>query len=107
MFSPRRRSSSCNSWAERNSTISSRSAEMALRWRVLRTPIGAASVLRGAIRYPFLCVFERVEHNPGEMIVDEFVEHLAAGPFAAHHTGRFEHPQMLADQWLRDPEGTD
>ena len=35
------------------------------------------------------------------------VDHLAAAPVAAHHAGRLEHPQVLADQRLGDAEGVD
>ena len=45
MPSPRRRSSSCSSWADRNSSRFSSSAEIAARCRVARTPEPAQLVL--------------------------------------------------------------
>src|SRR5580693_3037622 len=43
MFCPRRRSSSCNSWAERKSSSVSNSVEIAARWRVDRTLVPGIS----------------------------------------------------------------
>ena len=45
---------------------------------------------------------DAVDDDMRQVVVDEFVQHLAARPLAVHHPGRFEDPQMLADQRLGD-----
>ena len=50
---------------------------------------------------------DRVEHDVGQMVIDEVVFDLAAAAFADHHPGGLEDAQMLADQGLRHVEGID
>ena len=45
-------------------------------------------------------VRDRVHHDVREVVVDEAVDDLPAVPLAAHHPGRLQHPQVLADQRL-------
>ncbi len=55
----------------------------------------------------FLGVRDGVDDDVGEVVVDQAVEHFAAGAFAAHHAGGLENAQVLADQWLGDAECAD
>ena len=102
MPSPRRRSSSCSSWADRKSSRFSSSAEIAARCLVARTPAASAldcAVLRG--------VGDGGDHDVGEVVVDQAVEHLAAGALACDDARGLEDAQVLADQRLRHAERVD
>ena len=46
-------------------------------------------------------VRDGVQHDVGQMVVDEAVEHLAAGCVRRDHARGLEDAQVLADQWLR------
>ena len=42
-----------------------------------------------------------------QVLVDQPVEHFAAGSFTLHHTCGFEDPKVLADQWLGNLQRVD
>src|SRR6476469_2691714 len=135
MPSPRVRSSSCRSWAERKSSICSSRLATAARcfvdrrpgtvgaWRSLTTaphPLLACSGWavsgRGALgslrkllspARSFLHVRHRVDHDVREVLVDETVDDLTAVPVAADDARGLQHPQVLADQWLGHTAGLD
>ena len=50
---------------------------------------------------------DRGGHDVRQVVVDQPVQHLAAGSFTLHHTGGLEDPKMLADQRLGHPERVD
>lgn len=50
---------------------------------------------------------DRGHHDLSEVGVDKPVENFAPGTLPGHHAGGFEHPQMLAHQWLGQVEGFD
>ena len=73
MPSPRLRSSSCSSWADRKSSRFSSSAEIAARCRVARTP-----VRRVIVRSVLGGVGDGGDDDVGQVVIDEAVQHFAA-----------------------------
>src|SRR6516225_9475030 len=117
MFSPRRRSSSCSSWADRKSSSVSNSEAIAARCRVDRT---LALVTAPLLRIASLCIVvgassrlvlagvrDGVDHDMRQVMIGQPVEHLAAGPLAGDHARRLEDLEMLADQRLRHAQRVD
>ena len=50
---------------------------------------------------------QRVKHDVSQVLVDQAVQHFAAGTFTGNHPGGLEDSQMLADQRLWHAEGVD
>ena len=95
MFSPRRRSSSCSSWAERNSSSVSSSVGD-------RRPLPGGRARRGRWHVT-ACPRRRghgVDDDVRQVVVGQPVEHFAAGPLAGDHARGLENLQVLADQRL-------
>lgn len=83
-MSPRSRSSACRSWADRNPLDSLSNAEIALRCRVERTPIGFPGVVTWSS-------FPGVAHggldDVQQVVVKKLVQNFPTLPVGRHHVG--------------------
>ena len=80
MFSPRRRSSSCSSWAERKFV---EGVQQARDRRPL--PRGPHAGAWGCSRLVLAGVRDGVDHDVRQVVIGQPVEHLASRPLAGDH----------------------